>query len=60
MDARVYFTSRPLYLRKRIPVPIEKEGEWAPQPVRKFAEKKKNVPAAGIRSPDRPAQQQEF
>jgi len=41
-------------------VPIEKEGEWAPQPVRKFAEKKKNVPAAGIRSPDRPAQQQEF
>jgi hypothetical protein len=39
----VYFTSRPLYLRKRTTVPIEQEAEWAPQPVWKFAEKEKKL-----------------
>jgi hypothetical protein len=32
----VYFTSRSLYLRKRTRLPIEKDAEWALQPVRKF------------------------
>jgi hypothetical protein len=45
-------TPWPLYPRKRDPVPILYEVEWAPGPVWTGAE---NLAPTGIRSPDRPA-----
>jgi hypothetical protein len=46
MDAS--FTLRPLYLWKRPTTPIQKEGQFAPQPAWAFRKTEKYIATAGI------------
>jgi hypothetical protein len=47
-------TFRPLYYRKRIPEPTEKEDEWSPQ-INWTFQRKTFLALTGIRTPDCPA-----
>jgi hypothetical protein len=40
---------------KELPLPIESEAGWAPEPVWRYWGTEKSFPSARIRTPDRPA-----